>query len=296
MAAGAESPVASPAPGWARRLPADEKLFLWLIAGSVLLMTLFVVGWLAWGKQNVPTTYKAVTPAQFSEQVSKLVERYQGADGRVYVPAGADAYLQASRYTWYPELVLQAHTKYRIWMSSADTLHGFSLVGGGQNINLELSPNHATGAWITVGGPGKYLIVCNEFCGLGHQTMKGYLTVMAPAELKSHLVRSAPAETTPSGGAPAGALALSADPSGALRFDKTALEAAAGGVTITMSNPSPLPHNVAIKGNGVDVKGRIVTTGGTSTVTADLKPGTYTFYCTVPGHEAAGMKGTLTVS
>ena len=40
---------------------------------------------------------------------------------------------------------------------------------------------------------------------------------------------------------------------------------------------------------------RVVTNGGTSTVTVTLKPGTYTFYCSVDGHEAAGMKGTLTV-
>ena len=63
-----------------------------------------------------------------------------------------------------------------------------------------------------------------------------------------------------------------------------------------MENPSPIPHNVAIKGGGVDVKGKVVITGGTSTVSADLDPGTYTFYCSVPGHEAAGMRGTLTVS
>ena len=38
-----------------------------------------------------------------------------------------------------------------------------------------------------------------------------------------------------------------------------------------------------------------ISDGGTSTVTENLKPGTYTFYCSVDGHEAAGMKGTLTV-
>ena len=34
---------------------------------------------------------------------------------------------------------------------------------------------------------------------------------------------------------------------------------------------------------------------GVSTVTATVKPGKYTYYCIVPGHEKAGMKGTLTV-
>jgi plastocyanin len=90
-------------------------------------------------------------------------------------------------------------------------------------------------------------------------------------------------------------LQLNADASGALKFDKSSLSATSGNVTIVMGNPSPLSHDIAIQGNGVDVRGKVVGQGGTSTVTADLKPGTYTFLCTVDGHAAAGMKGTLTV-
>lgn len=90
-------------------------------------------------------------------------------------------------------------------------------------------------------------------------------------------------------------LNLEADSSGALKFDKSTLSAGSGKVTIVMANPSPLTHDIAIQGNGVDVKGAVVGQGGTSTVSADLKPGTYTFLCTVDGHAAAGMKGTLTV-
>ena len=90
-------------------------------------------------------------------------------------------------------------------------------------------------------------------------------------------------------------LKLAADKS-ALKFDKTSLTAKAGKVTLEMDNPSQVPHAVAIKGNGVDVDGKTVGNGETSTASTDLKPGTYTFYCPVPGHEAAGMKGTLTVN
>jgi plastocyanin len=90
-------------------------------------------------------------------------------------------------------------------------------------------------------------------------------------------------------------LHLQADASGALKFDKSSLSAKAGKVTIVMGNPSPLKHDIAIQGDGVDVRGKVVAQGSTSTVTADLKPGTYTFLCTVDGHAAAGMKGTLTI-
>ena len=90
-------------------------------------------------------------------------------------------------------------------------------------------------------------------------------------------------------------LKLAADKS-ALKFDKSSLTAKAGKVTLEMANPSQIPHAVAIKGNGVDVDGKTVGNGETSTASTDLKPGTYTSYCPVPGHEAAGMKGTLTVN
>jgi len=85
-------------------------------------------------------------------------------------------------------------------------------------------------------------------------------------------------------------------PSG-FAYDKTSATATAGHVTIKSMNPQGTGHDIALKGNGVDEKGEIVQDGGVSTIDiADLKPGTYTFYCSVPGHEEAGMKGTLTVS
>ena len=79
-------------------------------------------------------------------------------------------------------------------------------------------------------------------------------------------------------------LLISADPSGELKFNKSVLAAKSGAVTIKMSNPSTVPHAVAVAGNGVDKAGETVMQGGTSTVSLDLKPGTYQFYCPVPGH------------
>jgi plastocyanin len=90
-------------------------------------------------------------------------------------------------------------------------------------------------------------------------------------------------------------LSLSADPGGELSFDTGALEARAGRVTIQMENPSSVPHNVSIEGGGVDEEGKTVEQGGTSTVTAELRPGEYDFYCSVSGHREGGMEGTLTV-
>jgi plastocyanin len=105
----------------------------------------------------------------------------------------------------------------------------------------------------------------------------------------------APSGTSGGGGGASSNLKLAADSSGQLKFDKTSLSAKAGNVTITMNNPSPVQHAIAIMGSGAQKAGSTVGMGGTSTVTVSLKAGTYTFYCPVDGHEAAGMKGTLTV-
>jgi uncharacterized cupredoxin-like copper-binding protein len=83
-----------------------------------------------------------------------------------------------------------------------------------------------------------------------------------------------------------------------LRFNVTRLTVHAGTVELMLSNPSTSgdPHGISLEGHGVDKDGKIVQPGGTSIVTAKLKAGSYTFYCPVPGHEQAGMKGRLVVS
>jgi plastocyanin len=90
-------------------------------------------------------------------------------------------------------------------------------------------------------------------------------------------------------------LMLSADPGGALKFDKDTLSTTAGKVTITLDNPSDVPHAIEVEGNGIEEEGETVQKGGTSTVTVDLKAGTYEYYCPVGNHEEEGMKGELTV-
>jgi len=100
-------------------------------------------------------------------------------------------------------------------------------------------------------------------------------------------------ETTEDGGGGGGAtLALATDSGGALAFDQTELTAAAGEVTIELTNEAGIPHNVAI--DGTDAVSETITEGTTS-VTVTLEPGEYTFYCAVPGHREGGMEGTLTV-
>ncbi len=89
---------------------------------------------------------------------------------------------------------------------------------------------------------------------------------------------------------------LEANPNGQLAFTATEASAKAGKVTVELNNPQALGHDVSIEDSSGKLVGKtkVVTEGSTSTV-VNLKPGAYKFYCSVPGHRAAGMEGTLTV-
>jgi len=97
-------------------------------------------------------------------------------------------------------------------------------------------------------------------------------------------------------GGAAATLEFEADPEGALAYTTTEAETKAGKVEVEFNNPQSLTHDVAIEDASGEVVGQteLIDSGSDST-TVDLKPGTYTFFCTVPGHREAGMEGTLTV-
>jgi plastocyanin len=104
-----------------------------------------------------------------------------------------------------------------------------------------------------------------------------------------------PATTGGGGGGGGSTVQISADPSGALKYEQTDVSATAGSITIDFTNMSSLPHDVTIEGNGASGATDQITDSTTST-TVDLDSGTYTFFCSVDGHRAAGMEGTLTVN
>lgn len=132
--------------------------------------------------------------------------------------------------------------------------------------------------------------------GCGSSSSSSSTASTPPASSTTAAASSSASSASPAASATGGSTVKLAAVPGKLAFDTKALKAKAGEVTLSMSNPSSFPHGIGINGNGVDKDGKVVQQGATSTVTVKLKPGTYTFYCPVPGHKAAGMKGTLTVT
>jgi plastocyanin len=138
-------------------------------------------------------------------------------------------------------------------------------------------------------------------------TTMAFAIVKANDEQKSRNEKEAKEEqqaegtTTTAGGQAQGgateALAVASPADGGLTYQPNGLTAKPGNQTITYDNPSPVAHSIAVATANGNVLGEVqpFTNGKQSVQLANLAPGKYVFYCTVPGHREAGMQGNLTV-
>jgi plastocyanin len=134
--------------------------------------------------------------------------------------------------------------------------------------------------------------------GCGSSSSSSSSSTSTPAEAPTTSSAStstpAPASEGPEGGS--SSVKLEANPEGQLAYNTKSLSAKAGKVSVDFTNSSSLPHNVTIESSGGEQVGATPTfSGGSKSVSVNLKPGTYKFFCSVPGHRQAGMEGTLTV-
>ena len=83
---------------------------------------------------------------------------------------------------------LREGATYTLHLSALDLNHGFSLYPA--NLNVQVIPGYDYGLRITPNQPGEYRIVCNEFCGIGHQQMLGSI-VVEPAPKVAALAQEA---------------------------------------------------------------------------------------------------------
>jgi plastocyanin len=108
----------------------------------------------------------------------------------------------------------------------------------------------------------------------------------------------AAAEANTTTAAPSGGPVQLAADSSAIAYTTTSLQANAGNVTIDFDNPNQaIAHDVCVETTSGQSLGcsKQISGAKTSLNLKNLKPGSYTFFCSVDSHEAAGMKGTLTV-
>lgn len=135
-------------------------------------------------------------------------------------------------------------------------------------------------------------------CGSSSSSSSSSSAAQAPTTSSATAAAPATSSTASTTGASAGAssVSLEANKEGQLEYNTKSLTAKAGKVTVNFTNAAPLAHNVTIESSSGSSVGATPTfSGGSKQLTVTLKPGTYKFFCSVPGHRQAGMEGTLTV-
>lgn len=149
--------------------------FLW---GVVMFATM--IYWHIAGEQNLSNEAYRVKPEAFVAKAEAMAVQYKVREEAgipvVRPPAGADVYLVARLWEWWPILELEKGQSYRLHLSSLDWLHGFSLQP--TNINIQVHPNYEMVVTLKPTEAGEFGVVCNEFCGIGHHQMLGKIYVV----------------------------------------------------------------------------------------------------------------------
>src|SRR5512145_396804 len=115
---------------------------------------------------------EAMSAEKFEELSRRFIEEHRLPDGSVRVRHGSSVYVLASQYTFTPNtLRLTAGEEYELRILSADVVHAFSIQMGGTSYNAVVMPKTVTALRLEPKTTGAYLIVCSEYCGIGHDSM-----------------------------------------------------------------------------------------------------------------------------
>ena len=188
------SGIVSPKGVWWK--PAGRQERIWVTVALVWSLIMFAMMplWHLKGGQNPTGIRSRVTPQAYEARVKRFVDEYKVGEVNGYPvvapPPGAEVYLQARMWQWYPVLRLKEGATYTLHISSLDVNHGFSLYP--VNVNLQIVPGYDYALRVVPNRAGDYRIICNEFCGIGHHLMIGKIEVV-PAQA---------AATSPSAHAP----------------------------------------------------------------------------------------------
>jgi cytochrome c oxidase subunit 2 len=151
-----------------------ERLWMWAATAMLVLFTAAIVVTALAGGVHPPSHTEVIDPDTLTvsgEFASPGITRH--ADGSVTVA------IRAEFYVFRPEVIrVPAGVPVTFRVTSPDVLHGFQIAG--TNVNLTVAPGYVSQTTLTFDTPGEYLVVCNEYCGLGHHDMQARLIVESP--------------------------------------------------------------------------------------------------------------------
>lgn len=162
-----------------------ERLEKWWMRIGVVLLVVFVAVVLVDALINT-TRHSHGSVVMAPEKVTKTAPfdkpgTYENADG------SWDAIVVAYAFGFLPreDLVVPVDVDVHFKVASSDVVHGFQIPGH-TNVNLEVLPGHVSEVTQRFTKPGRYLILCHEYCGSGHHFMTTHIRVLAKGEDPAH--------------------------------------------------------------------------------------------------------------
>jgi cytochrome c oxidase subunit II len=150
-----------------------ERYWMWAASGMLALFTGAIVVTAVTSASHPPSHTEVINPETLS-----IGGEFASPGVAIAANGGVTVSLRAEFYVFRPEQVrVPAGVPVTFRVTSPDVLHGFQIVG--TNINLTVAPGYVSEATTTFETPGEYLVVCNEYCGLGHHLMQGKVIVEA---------------------------------------------------------------------------------------------------------------------
>ncbi len=146
-----------------------EKTEKWVIITTMLLMGLFVFS-LLYAKGKYDSDVPECLPydkAYEEPKVNKL-------DSLTY-----EVFFVASMWNFQPsEVFIPVGSEVDMYLTSKDVVHGFNIAE--KNVNMMAVYGALNKVRVKFDKPGIYNIVCHEYCGVGHQSMRGQIIVNYP--------------------------------------------------------------------------------------------------------------------
>ncbi|WP_060680552.1 cytochrome c oxidase subunit II [Virgibacillus halodenitrificans] len=146
---------------------------IWLVISvGVLILSMVVTGYQAFAMDMAPPSHKETIDPQKVDQTAPFDNPgvFQTEEGKYEVV------MTLQIFSFTPNKIeVPAGSEVTFTMTSKDVVHGFQIAG--TNVNAMVMPGHIQKITQTFEEPGEYLILCNEYCGAGHQMMSTTITV-----------------------------------------------------------------------------------------------------------------------
>lgn len=166
--------------------PRERNYIVVTIAMVIIFATALLVSAFAYGIQ-VPTPYERVNPNIVATpgavpwvDSNNTIPSPWGAplDERIreLAPYKYEAYILAQTWAFLPNrITIPEGSSITFYVTSKDVQHGFIIAD--TNVNMMVIPGEVSTLTATFDKAGEYHFVCNEYCGVGHQTMFGTIIV-----------------------------------------------------------------------------------------------------------------------